>query len=181
MKTLKPEQITTWQGRIIDVRDTFEFAAERMEQTQNVPLGELPANLEQWNRGEPILLMCKKGGRSRQGVAILESAGFSNVASLEGGIEACKTAGLPVTVVRHTIPIMRQVLIGAGFFVLLGLALSLVNPYFIAISWAVAVAMIAAGITGFCPMMLFLQKMPWNAVQVPAAGSSCSTGSCSTR
>jgi hypothetical protein len=58
----------------------------------------------------------------------------------------------------------RQVRIGAGSLVLLGLILAwLVHPYFIALSGFVGVGLVFAGITDWCGMGLLLVKAPWNS------------------
>ena len=74
-------------------------------------------------------------------------------------------AGLPVD--RGTAKVMsleRQVRIGAGSLVLLGVILGLlVNPYFIALSGFVGAGLIFAGLTDWCGMGLLLAKAPWNS------------------
>jgi hypothetical protein len=59
---------------------------------------------------------------------------------------------------------MRQVQIGAGSLILLGLALSNVAPAWIALTWMVGIGLTVAGITGFCGLARLLMAMPWNRV-----------------
>ena len=47
------------------------------------------------SRGEPLYVICKSGGRSRQACEKFISAGFTNVVNVEGGTTACVEAGLP--------------------------------------------------------------------------------------
>jgi rhodanese-related sulfurtransferase len=171
MTTLKPRQISTWTGRIIDVRNPDEFAAERLPKAECVPLGGLAAAVSGWDRKQPLLLMCKSGMRSKQAVQQLESAGFTGISMLEGGIDACKRDGVEVVVDRKRIPLYRQVMIGAGLLLLIGLGLSFVHPAFVLIDWFVAAGLTFAGITGYCPMAKVLEKMPWNAAPCCAGGS----------
>ena len=69
---------------------------------------------------------------------------------------------------------MRQVQIGAGSLVLIGVVLgALVLPGFYALSGVVGAGLLIAGVTGFCGMARVLGVMPWNTraqtVATPAA------------
>ena len=69
---------------------------------------------------------------------------------------------------------MRQVQIGAGGLVLIGVALgALASPGFYALSGFVGAGLLFAGVTGFCGMARVLGAMPWNrraqTVAAPAA------------
>ena len=83
---------------------------------------------------------------------------------LEGGLDAWKKAGLPVTLDRsQPIDIIRQVQIVAGSLVLSGVVLgALVAPGFYALSGFVGAGLLFAGISGFCGMARLLAVMPWN-------------------
>lgn len=173
MMAMKPEQVSEWIGRIVDVRDPDEFAAERLPAAQCVPLPTLLASAAMWDKTEPVLLVCKSGVRARRAAEQLSAAGFAHVALVEGGLDACKRAGVGVIVNHKTIPLFRQVLTGAGLLLLVGLGLSLVHSAFVLLAWFVAGGLTIAGLTGFCPMARLLEKMPWNS------GSACAGGSCS--
>ena len=73
---------------------------------------------------------------------------------LEGGLDAWKKAGLPVTLDRNQpIDIIRQVQIVAGSLVLSGVVLgALVAPGFYALSGFVGAGLLFAGVSGFCGM-----------------------------
>jgi rhodanese-related sulfurtransferase len=173
VKTLEPKQVSVWTGRIIDVRNPDEFAGERLPGAECVPLGTLAAAVSGWDRAEPLLVMCKSGARARQAVGQLKAAGFTNVCTVEGGLDACKREGVKVIVNRAPIPMYRQVMIVAGLLLLAGLGLSFVHPAFLLIDAFVATGLTFAGFSGFCPMARLLEKMPWNSV------SCCTGGSCS--
>ena len=76
--------------RLIDVRSEGEHAIVHLSGAQLVPLPELPARIDEIeaSRGEPIVVYCHHGVRSKSGAAILLAAGFENVTSLRGGIDA---------------------------------------------------------------------------------------------
>jgi rhodanese-related sulfurtransferase len=84
--------------------------------------------------------------------------------NLDGGIDAGKKAGLPVTLDRtQPIEIMRQIQIAASSLVLIGVMLGfLVTPAFYALSGFVGAGLLFAGSTGFCGMARLLAVMPWN-------------------
>lgn len=76
--------------RLLDVRNEGEHALVRLEPCTLVPLHELPSRLdeiEDWKDAR-VVVYCHHGIRSRSGAAILEAAGFRDVASLRGGIDA---------------------------------------------------------------------------------------------
>jgi rhodanese-related sulfurtransferase len=75
---------------LVDVRTEGENAVAAIEPCTLVPLHELPGRVEELEalRGKPVVVYCHHGVRSRSGAAILEAAGFTDVASLRGGIDA---------------------------------------------------------------------------------------------
>jgi len=75
---------------LIDVREPGEFAICRLPGGVLIPLGELARRVDEIEV-EPeraIIVYCHHGIRSLSGAAILQRAGFANVASMHGGIEA---------------------------------------------------------------------------------------------
>ncbi len=174
MKTITADKLTNWKGRIIDVRSKAEFAAERLPLAECVPLPTLLGAAANWDRNEPLLVMCRSGMRSTQAYNDLAAAGFANLTMLTGGIEACKRAGVEVVKVKKTIPIIRQVLIAAGSLLLIGLFLARIDVRFLLIDWFVTAGLLFAGFTGYCPMAMLLERMPWNkAPETAAAAPSC--------
>ena len=81
-----------------------------------------------------------------------------------GGTEAWALEGLPLEGSRRkVIGIERQVRIGAGSLVLIGVILGfLVNPGFFALSAFIGAGLIFPGITDWCGMGLLLARAPWN-------------------
>jgi rhodanese-related sulfurtransferase len=83
---------------------------------------------------------------------------------IEGGTEAWASLGLPVEGTgRKTISIERQVRIGAGSLVLIGVILGfLIHPVFFGLSAFIGAGLVFAGITDWCGMGLLLARAPWN-------------------
>ncbi|HXH22044.1 MAG TPA: rhodanese-like domain-containing protein [Dehalococcoidia bacterium] len=80
-----------------DVREADEFAAGHLEGALSIPLGDLPARLAELPRDRPAVVYCAAGDRASSAASLLEAAGFRQVFSLEGGAEAWREAGLPLT------------------------------------------------------------------------------------
>jgi len=76
--------------KLLDVRTEGEHSLARLDPCRLVPLHELGARLDEiddWKDGR-VVVYCHHGIRSRSGAAILQAAGFEDVASLRGGIDA---------------------------------------------------------------------------------------------
>jgi adenylyltransferase/sulfurtransferase len=75
---------------LLDVRDFDEFEKARIEGSTLVPLSQIETRLSElqgW-RERPVVVHCHRDGRSAKASRILLRAGFADVATLSGGIEA---------------------------------------------------------------------------------------------
>jgi adenylyltransferase/sulfurtransferase len=77
---------------VIDVREPGEYAIARIEGARLIPLGELPGRLGELDGRTEIVTLCHHGVRSLRALALLKGAGFANVRSLQGGIDAWSVA-----------------------------------------------------------------------------------------
>ena len=73
---------------ILDVRNPEEIAICRIAGSTVIPLPELPGRLSELDQGIPMVVHCKSGVRSAKAIALLQSAGFSQLKNLKGGILA---------------------------------------------------------------------------------------------
>ncbi len=75
---------------LVDVRTEGEHAIAALPGSNLVPLHELPDRLDELAhlRDVAVVVYCHHGVRSKSGAAILEAAGFRDVVSLRGGIDA---------------------------------------------------------------------------------------------
>ena len=73
---------------LLDVREPFEFAIAHLPNARLIPLGELPARLQELDGRAEIVTYCHHGIRSRRAMELLKGAGFANVRNLRGGIDA---------------------------------------------------------------------------------------------
>jgi len=84
---LKKKQDSNDDIILIDVREKDEYDTCNLNGVL-IPLGELPARLPDLDPNAHYVVHCKMGGRSAQAVAHMQSAGFTNVKNLVGGIMA---------------------------------------------------------------------------------------------
>jgi len=90
---------------LIDVRESDEFAAGRIEGAVLAPRGmlefyadpSLPYHKPQFDKDRRIILYCASGGRSALSVQTLQNMGYTRVAHIDGGLKAWQTANLPTT------------------------------------------------------------------------------------
>lgn len=73
--------------RLIDVREAWEHQTCRLEGSELIPLGELPARCQELTDSEPIVLYCHHGIRSLDAAVWLRQQGVEGARSLAGGIE----------------------------------------------------------------------------------------------
>lgn len=159
---------------LIDVREPFEHAAERIELAVSIPLSSMdPQSLRERFPDKRLVFHCAGGKRSAQACKRFSEVSGQPTPHLAGGIEAWKQSLLPTRKpAKAGLPIMRQVQIAAGALVLLGVVLGLaVSAWFLALSGFVGAGLVFAGITGWCGMAKLLAKLPWNATANPAACS----------
>lgn len=79
------------QGRkmlVLDVREPHEIALAPFPEALHVPLRQLPGRLRELDSHLPVVTVCHHGQRSLRAREILVAAGFGNVKSLAGGIDA---------------------------------------------------------------------------------------------
>jgi rhodanese-related sulfurtransferase len=150
--------------QIVDVRFAGEYAGGRIAGARPMPLAELAKRHHEFDRETPIVLVCVTGQRSTRARDQLERLGFTNVASMTGGMRAWTVAGLPVERdARAPWALERQVRIAAGGLVLLGVGLGwFVHPLFLGLSAFVGAGLVFAGVTDWCGMGLLLARAPWN-------------------
>lgn len=171
---------------LIDVRTPVEFQELHVEFSRNVPLDRLdPVAIQAERNGaadQPLYVVCRSGGRSKQACDKFVAAGMANVVNVEGGTLACEAAGLPVVRGKKAISLERQVRIAAGSLVLIGSALGwFVHPYFIGLAAFVGAGLVFAGITDTCGMGMLLARMPWNQVQSECSTKPRVSGACCSR
>jgi rhodanese-related sulfurtransferase len=83
--------------RLADVRETFEFRKSRIKGAINIPAsGSLKVSADTMKKNIPLFLYCTTGFRSKLAARYFVKEGFTNVYSLDGGINAWKKEGLEI-------------------------------------------------------------------------------------
>ena len=64
---------------LVDVRTPQEYADGHVEGSINIPLNQIPSQLNKFKNHKNIVVFCRSGNRSGQAKTILEQNGFTNV------------------------------------------------------------------------------------------------------
>jgi rhodanese-related sulfurtransferase len=81
---------------LIDIRMPFEVMQGGIPGSQNIPMNQLPAIIDQLRGHARVVLYCRSGARSAQACAFLAAQGLDNVVNLRGGIIAWVQSGQAV-------------------------------------------------------------------------------------
>lgn len=77
---------------LVDVRTPQEFASGHIAGAVNIPLQELPRQLDSLPKDQPVVLYCRSGARSSTAAQMLARAGFTEIYDL-GGIISWQAQG----------------------------------------------------------------------------------------
>ena len=84
---------------LLDVRTPYENRAGHLAGTDDqISFDNLTPNLDRLpaDKAAEIYIYCRSGRRSNIAAELLQTAGFTNVHNVEGGIIAWQSAGFPV-------------------------------------------------------------------------------------
>ncbi|MCA9624899.1 MAG: rhodanese-like domain-containing protein [Myxococcales bacterium] len=81
---------------LVDVRESDEIAEGHIPGVEAVRLDHVAEASAHWDRREPIVFVCRSGRRSARAVRQVEAMGFTQAASMTGGMLAWAAAGLPI-------------------------------------------------------------------------------------
>jgi rhodanese-related sulfurtransferase len=99
---LSPTEATMWINRkkaqILDVRPEADFQAGHVPNAKRISIDQIPSGIDKLklDRKLPVIVVCQSGSTSRGALKQLQTAGFAEVKNLDGGVQAWKTAGLPL-------------------------------------------------------------------------------------
>ncbi len=85
--------------QLIDVREKFEFDEGHIRGAKNVPIRDLPRQLDSLalDYGRPVVAICLTGHRSVPAYRLLKRKGFDEVYSLSGGMISWRRLHLPTS------------------------------------------------------------------------------------
>ncbi|MGE0480840.1 MAG: rhodanese-like domain-containing protein [Phycisphaerae bacterium] len=179
-----PDLVSKWiasrQAVLVDVREDFEYAAERIASAEHHPLTTFDADRVRSACGDRrVVFYCRSGRRSADAARRYQS-GTQPVFHLAGGIQAWKSAGMDTIRAPGAprVDVMRQTQIAIGTIVLAGTLLgAFVSPWFLILSGFMGAGLIFAGASGTCGLALLMGRMPWNRVaSASTCGGACRTG-----
>jgi rhodanese-related sulfurtransferase len=82
---------------VVDVCEATEFAQGHINGARNIPLAQLAEGKGlPGKKQQAILVTCASGARAAKAAAQLKAQGYENVQVLGGGMNAWRTANLPV-------------------------------------------------------------------------------------
>ena len=82
-------------ARVVDVREPGEFAEARVPGALLVPLGTVPAHVDEFRGDGPTYVICKSGGRSMQACEFVAAQGVDAI-NVAGGTMAWIASGRDV-------------------------------------------------------------------------------------
>jgi rhodanese-related sulfurtransferase len=84
---------------IVDVREDDEWQAGHIDGAIHIPLQQINDRLPELAayKDSTVITQCRSGKRSIKALELLKTAGFSNVYSMDGGIQAWTQQGLATT------------------------------------------------------------------------------------
>lgn len=109
IQNLTPDQVeselNSGDATLIDIREANELEQNgRIPGAVHAPRGMLefyadpsaPYHRPEFDPGKRIILTCASGGRSALATDALQNMGYTNIAHMDGGINAWKESGKPV-------------------------------------------------------------------------------------
>ena len=101
IRAISPEDVALWlaEGAVfIDVREDHERANGQAAGARGVAKAQLLAEPDRHlaDRDAPVVLICQMGGRSMDAARALEAAGYTRLASVEGGTQRWRDEGRPM-------------------------------------------------------------------------------------
>ena len=80
---------------VVDVREPDEYTAGHVASARPLPLAEVPERAGEVPTGQPVYLICARGGRSRRAAEWLAAQGVQAV-NVDGGTMGWIESGRPV-------------------------------------------------------------------------------------
>ena len=73
---------------LLDVREPWELQICTLPGSVEIPMGQIPARLDEIDPAQDVVIICHHGIRSQQVAYYLQGAGYENIYNLRGGISA---------------------------------------------------------------------------------------------
>ncbi len=92
--------VSEWKvnhDKVIDLRRNNEYQTEHLLGSHNAPLDFINEHLAEFPKDKHFYIHCAGGYRSMIAASILKSRGWHNFSEIEGGFDAIKKSGLPIS------------------------------------------------------------------------------------
>lgn len=102
VKTIKPQDAVRLMNDdntiVVDVRLEKEFKEGHVLDSIHIPVGALESRIRELDhaKDKTIIVNCQTGMRSKQAGSILKKHGFTNLYSIDGGMNAWINANFPI-------------------------------------------------------------------------------------
>lgn len=98
MQVVSAKELSQWLADasrkkpvLLDVREDVEIRTAAMPGITHIPMGQIPARMNELDDDAEIVCICHHGGRSMQVASFLERQGYRHVYNMTGGIHAWST------------------------------------------------------------------------------------------
>ena len=91
MKEITAEELKARMDRkeafiLLDVREPHEYYMADLDGTTRIPYDQLESRMDELNKDEDIIVVCRSGSSAGDAVNLLSDNGFTNALRLKGGI-----------------------------------------------------------------------------------------------
>jgi sulfur-carrier protein adenylyltransferase/sulfurtransferase len=90
------ERVERGELKVVDVRETWEYARDHIPNAKLTPLGQIIAKPQEAITSDNVVFVCEVGQRSAVAAEMAAALGMQHVYNLEGGMQAWRLAGLSV-------------------------------------------------------------------------------------
>ena len=73
---------------MLDVREPWEFEVCHIDGSINIPMGQIPQQVEQLRNNDEIIVICHHGIRSQNVIRFLRQQAVDGLVNLDGGVDA---------------------------------------------------------------------------------------------
>ena len=80
----------------LDVRTQEEWDQAHLANSVLIPLDQLSSRLSEVPKDQEVVVICRSGRRSKEGMTLLRNAGYASVSSMSGGLIAWQAAQYPL-------------------------------------------------------------------------------------
>jgi sulfur-carrier protein adenylyltransferase/sulfurtransferase len=90
------QRVSSGELKIVDVREHWEYARDHIPNAKLTPLGQIISRPQDAITSDNVVFVCEVGQRSAVAAEMAAALGMQHVFNIEGGMQAWRTAGLPV-------------------------------------------------------------------------------------